>query len=215
MGEKLIFIAIGTAAMLVLSLLRRKKYQLELWKAIVTPFVLTFFGVIGTLLMFFIETGRWGGISFYGSVFMIPVGLLLYSLIIKEKYTSILDFSVTQICAMLASMKILCLKSGCCYGAILFDGFRFPSQIAEMSASLCIMALFLYFEKKEKYRGIYYPLYLVIYGTVRFVLNFFRGGLSPLVWILPAGHFWSIVAIIIGIMWLLLEQINEEKTSDN
>lgn len=215
MQEKLIFISLGTAAMLILSLLRRKKYELSLWKAIVTPFVLTLLGVSGTLIMFFIETGRWGGISFFGSIFMIPIGLLLYSLIIREKYTHILDFSVTQICAMLAIMKILCLKSGCCYGTILFDDVRFPSQIAEMLASIGIMILFLYFEKREMFKGDFYPLYFIIYGVVRFVLNFFRGGLSPFVWILPAGHFWSIVAMVIGILWLILLNKAGEQSSNN
>jgi prolipoprotein diacylglyceryltransferase len=149
MLKKLLFILIGTAAMMILSLLRRKKYRLSLWKAILTPFVLTIFGVLGTLVLFFIETGQWGGVSFYGSVFLIPVGLLLYSWLIKEKYTHVLDFSVTQICAMLACMKISCLVDGCCFGILLFQHtngqmIRFPSQIIEMIVSVCIMLIFLY-----------------------------------------------------------------------
>lgn len=200
--------------MLVLSLLRRKKYELSLWKAIVTPFVLTIFGVLGTLIMFYIETGRWGGISFYGSVFMIPVGLAVYSLIIREKHTHILDFSVTQVCAMLAVMKVLCLKSGCCYGITLGESVRFPSQIAEMIGSIGIMILFLYFEKSNKYSGKFYPMYFIIYGIWRFILNFFRGGLTPFVWFIPAGHFWSIVAVAIGLVWLLLEQKDDEEITN-
>ena len=208
----LIFISIGTAIMLVLSLLRRKQYQLSLWKAILTPFVLTFFGVAGTLVMFFIETGRFGGISFYGSVFMIPVGLILYSELIKEKYMHMLDFSVVQICAMLATMKVNCTISGCCYGIILFDDVRFPSQIVEVIVGIGIMALFLYFEKKEMYKDNFYPLYFIIYGAIRFVLNFFRGGISPLVWIIPAGHLWSIVAMVIGFVWFKLQNKSKDKS---
>ncbi len=198
--------------MLVLSLLRRKQYQLSLWKAILTPFVLTLFGVAGTLVLFFIETGRFGGISFYGSVFMIPVGLFLYSELIKEKYMRMLDFSVVQICAMLATMKVNCTLSGCCYGIILFDDVRFPSQIVEVIVGLGIMALFLHFEKKEIFKDNFYPLYLMIYGAIRFVLNFFRGGISPFVWFIPAGHLWSIIAIILGIVWFVANNRNKQTT---
>lgn len=190
--------------MLVLSLLRRKKYELSLWKAIVIPFALTVFGVAGTMILAFIESGSWGGISFYGSVFLIPVGMFFFSLLIREKYSHVLDFSVTQICAMLAVMKVLCLKSGCCYGIMITESFQFPSQMVEVFTGFGLMVLFLVLEVKGMFKGELYPLYFLVYGGMRFVLNFFRGGISPFVWILPAGHFWSIIAMLIGFTSLMI-----------
>ena len=213
MSDRILFILIGTAAMLVLSLLRRKKYEISLWKAIVIPFALTVFGVAGTMVLAFIESGAWGGISFYGSVFLIPVGMFFFSLLIREKYSHVLDFSVTQICAMLAVMKVLCLKSGCCYGIMITESFQFPSQIVEVITGFGLMVLFLILEVKGMFKGELYPLYFLVYGGMRFVLNFFRGGISPFVWILPAGHFWSIIAMIIGFTTLMI--MEKRRTESN
>lgn len=203
--------------MLVLSLIRRIKHEISLVKAIITPIMLTISGVVGTMLLYFIETGKWGGISFYGSVFFIPLCMIPYSLIIKEKIVKILDFSVPQICIMLAAMKVNCLTSGCCYGIELFtknDGtiVRFPSQFIEMIVALGIMIIFIYLVNTGKYTGRHYALFFVLYGIIRFALNFLRGDLSAFISILPAGHFWSIIAMIIGTVWLFIADRKKPKS---
>ena len=215
MKDRTLFILIGVVAVLAVSLFQRKKYQLGFIKTIISMVLIAIVGVLGTLLMYFIENGEWGGISFYGSVFIIPMFLYSYSKIIKEPYTKMSDFYVPQVCAMSAVMKILCLKSGCCGGIELFekaDGtiVKFPSQIVEMISVILIMLLFLYFEHKGLFKGRFYPLFFIIYGSVRFALNFLRADLNAFVWFIPSGHFWSIVAIVIGATWLLLAKSNNE-----
>ena len=49
-----------------------------------------------------------------------------------------------------------------------------------------------------------YEVFLVSYGILRLIINFFRGDIDAFVWILPAGHLWSIIAIISGILWIIL-----------
>ena len=113
-----------------------------------------------------------------------------------------MDFCAAPICAMLAVMKCRCIQAGCCGGRLLsFSGnikIRFPSRIAELIVILIIMCVLIYLERREKYANKIYSIFLVLYGVTRFLLNFGRTGLTPFIWILPPGHFWSIVAVVIG-----------------
>ena len=215
----LFWASIGLAAALVLSLIRRREYGYSLTKAVATTFLFMAMAVVGAYIMGVVEGGMLGNISFYGSIFMVPISIVIYCLITKEDSRKMLDYFVPQICAGLAPTKIMCLVSGCCYGIKLFekaDGsvVRFPSQIIEMLASLTIMFVLVTLEKKNKFSNLHFPLFLVMYGAIRFILNCFRGDLVPFVWFLPAGHFWSIVAIVIGLMWLLLEQKDDETITE-
>lgn len=216
MKSKILFVIIAVVSLMPL-LLRRKKYDIGVTKTIISLIYVAAFGALGTYIMFFIESGRWGGTSFYGTVFIIPLSLFFFSFIAKEKYTKLLDFFVPELCLALGMAKVLCLLNVCCNGFILYrepDGtiVRFPSQIIEMSVALSLMILFLYFEHKGLFKDRFYPLFFVIYGSLRFVVNFFRDDLSAFVWILPSGHFWSIVAIIIGLLWLALGYRNKDKS---
>lgn len=195
--------------MLILSVFRRKQYSLPLWKSIVIPFLLTIFGVTGTMILFFIETGRFGGISFYGSVLLIPVLLIPTAWLLRVPYGKITDYAVPQICIMLSVMKVSCFITGCCGGIALYtspagDIVHFPSQIVELVVSLLICALILYLDKRRVLENRLYGVYFLVYGILRFGLNFLRDGIKPFVWIVPAGHFWSLISIGLGIAWILL-----------
>ncbi len=218
MGERYLFIGIGTALMLVMSILRRKQYKFPLWKSILLPFLLTIFGVVGAMVLYLIESGSFGGISFYGSVLLIPVLLIPAALLLKIPYGEITDYSVPQICLMLAVMKIHCFVSGCCGGICLNaeKEIYFPSQIAELIVSLLIAALILYMDSQKWLKGRLYGVYFLIYGVLRFTLNFLRIGIKPFIWIIPAGHFWSIISIILGILWIMfLSPENVAKIKSN
>ena len=219
MEKRLLFISLGTAAALLLSLIRRKKYKIGLLKSILLTFLFMSMAIIGALGMGVLEGSGFGTISLYGSIFFIPISITVYCRIAKESTAKMLDYFVPQICAGLAPVKLMCLTGGCCYGMKLFekaDGtiVRFPSQIAELCTSLVIMLILLYFEKKNLFTGKHYPIFFIIYGATRFILNSLRGGTTPFVWFLPAGHFWSIVAIVIGLMWLILAQKDDEPANE-
>lgn len=80
---------------------------------------------------------------------------------------------------------------------------RFPSQLVEMAVSFAICILMITLIMKGKCRGIIYPMFLVIYGIARFVLNYLRETEDVLVG-LSIGNIWSLVAAIIGSIWLLV-----------
>lgn len=202
--QRILILCGGTVGMLMLMLLRRNFYpQVQLWKYPIISILLTLAGVFGAMLMYYIETGKFGGTSLFGSIFFIPL-LLLPMLFLRIPFSTLMDLCAPAECLMLVLMKLDCLLSGCCFGKYLPSlEFQFPSQIIEMLTFFVIMLLLLQLERNKKNRGRIYGHFLIIYGFARFILNWFRYGVKPFVWILPAGNFWSIVAIAIGFAWLV------------
>ena len=164
-------------------------------------------------LLYFIENGEWYGVSFYGAILFIPVLFLPAAKIFHERYGALMDLCAPAICIMLAIMKCSCMISGCCRGRLLFSdgnggGFVFPSRIVEIVVIIGIMLLLMVFEKDEDNQTKIYPMLMMMYGGTRFFLNFFRAELSPFVWIIPPGHFWSIISVICG--YLVLRRIKNK-----
>lgn len=210
-----LFLLAGTVLMAAVMLLGNRQYRFLHWKVVLSACVLTVVGTAGTKLMVFIENGSWGGFSFYGAVFLVPVGMLLTGRCLRLSGGPLLDLCALGVCIMLALMKVNCLVSGCCGGRILFlraDGtpVRFPSQIVEGAVALLLMLVLLRLLRGGKYEGRIYPCFMVIYGIVRYILNFLRDT-EPVVWILPSGNIWSLLSIVVGVLWLISIQKHRNK----
>jgi prolipoprotein diacylglyceryltransferase len=206
----IIFLAVGTAAMLIPLILYGRQKQIKLWKSVAVAIMLTVTGTIGTYVMGLIENQfRFGSRSFYGAVFLIPPVFLLIYRALQIPYGKLMDMSAPSVCIMLVLMKVLCCLEGCCEGRVMVtldssEVVRFPSQIVELIVALILFAVLLKMAYKDKYYGYVYPWYMLIYGAVRFIMNFLRANTKPFVWILPAGHFWSLIAITVGGLWIIL-----------
>lgn len=207
-----IFISIGTILMIITFLLCGE--NIKIWKRIVSAIVFVVAGVCGTMILAYIEMGRFGGKSFFGAVLISPIIMAIYALIIREKTSDILDICAPAECFMLALMKVQCYLEECCYGIVIGHNqygkiIRFPSQLTEFAAAIVIGIILLCEVRSNKKSGTVYARYLVIYGICRFVLNLLRET-KPFIWILPAGNVWSLVAIAIGIVYLVLQKTRRE-----
>lgn len=207
--QLLAFLIAGTALMGVPIVFVSHKYGIRIWKGFVATVLLTVTGTVGTFLMYYLENGKWGGLSFYGAVFLVPIVFLCVAPILKIPYRELTDLSAIGECIMLALMKVHCLINTCCMGRVLFtaaDGTAvlFPSREVELVNALIIFFILLRWALKGKNRGELYPWYLLIYGSARFVLNIFRQAWVDKTMLLPVGNIWSIIAIAIGIIWILL-----------
>ena len=172
-------------------------------------FLLTIVGTLGTYAWFFVENFKFGGRSFYGAVFFVPLVFLLLPSIIKIPYGQLVDLCAPAECIMLSFMKVQCLVTGCCAGRALFTNelgeiVRFPSQLVELLFAYAIAIALMVMSHKAMFKEKVYPWYLILYGSTRFVLNFFReewelynGGVPPL------GTIWSVLAVIIGVCWIV------------
>lgn len=197
--------------MLIPIVVQTTWYKIKLWKSVPIAVTLTVSGTIGTYLWFFIENHWIGGTSFYGAVFVVPIIFLLATKVFCIPYGELIDLCAPAECVMLAIMKVQCLVSGCCSGRELYvnaEGIPvyFPSQMAELVNALIICAVLMIMAYRKMSQGSVYPLYMLIYGITRFVLNTFRAHQADFLFGMPPGHVWSLLSIVIGIIWLGVNQ---------
>ena len=73
LAGRLTIIDLGAVAMFISMILRKKEFQqVAIWKMALLTVWLTITGVAGTMILAYIETGEFGGTSFYGAVLMVP-----------------------------------------------------------------------------------------------------------------------------------------------
>ena len=207
LSGRMAIIGLGAVAMFLSMLLRKKHFpQVAIWKMVLLTLWLTITGVLGTMVLAYIEMGKFGGTSFYGAVFMVPI-LILPAMLMRITYKDILNLCAPAECAMLLVMRFDCLDKGCCFGRYLPAlEFQFPSQIAEMVVAITIMITLIQMHRKDRQVQLY-PWYMILYGVCRFILQGFRyGGTDPWVLGLSQGHLWSLVSMAIGTVWLLLSR---------
>lgn len=205
--ETVIALSAGTCAMLILILILMKLYRVKLWKGLPIAIILTITGTISTYIWFFVESSWFGGRSYYGAVFLVPLAFIYVAKLMRIPYGELMDFCAPAECVMLAIMKYQCWVDGCCAGRVMLEiaidgSVVFPSQIVELINAVLVMAVLMGIAISKKACGKVYAWYLVIYGVTRFVLNWFRADISPLLLGLPAGNLWSLLAVFVGIMWL-------------
>ena len=193
-----------------------------------TLFLLEVFGgigaVIGAKLWFQIETNGWtdlsietvmsGGWSSYGGL---VIGILTIILVCKwnhfdrEIYEKNFVFLVPLVHMF---WKIGCYMAGCCYG-IAYDGIfavtfpetgvaphdvsLFPVQLLEAILLAGLVILFYIKGKKDSFRS---PIteYIVCYGIIRFVVEFFRYREDR--WILSVPQGIAVLAVLLGVGFL-------------
>ena len=207
LSGRMAIIGLGAVAMFLSMLFRKKQFpQVAIWKMVLLTLWLTITGVLGTMILAYIELGEFGGTSFYGAVFLVPI-LILPAMLMKISYKDILNLCAPAECAMLLVMRFDCLDKGCCFGRYLPAlEFQFPSQIAEMVVAITIMITLIQMHRKDRQVQLY-PWYMILYGVCRFILQGFRyGGTDPWVLGLSQGHLWSLVSMAIGTVWLLLSR---------
>ena len=210
---------LGTIAMLLPIVIQSRWYKIKLWKCFPIAFLLTVVGTAGTNVWYYIESGFVGGRSFFGAVFLVPVVFVLLSKLFRSPYGEIVDLCAPAECVMLAIMKVQCLKEGCCAGRVIYTTVEgaevlFPSQIAEMGNAVIIFFVLMLLAHNWRYKGSIYPTYLILYGISRFVLNFFRSGITPVILGLSYGSFWALCACIIGITWLYVNKKKQMHTTE-
>lgn len=201
---------LGYVMMIVFMLLpkRRQKYGLSWVKSVIFATAELFFGILGCKILFLLENitrvrqngFTFGGFSFYGAVFLIPLMMPLVGKALKLSLRDSLNSSAICIVAMLGTIRMGCFLNGCCGGRVFHIGeyyFSLPTQLIEFVFDLLILSLLLRCEKKGNDYGSLYPKFLLWYGSVRFLIEFVRNTEKDWLY-LSHAHWFSAAAIIIG-----------------
>ena len=201
----------GIVGMAVLCCLRAKQYRLTCSKAIVFTLLLSVVGLLGTKLLFIAENIEivmseglsLAGQSFFGALFLIPPIVALYSRLFGLRAAQGVDLCAAPVIFILMCMRMGCLMSGCC-GGIFIGTFQVPAQFLEALGDAIILTVLLETEKRNKFIGRLYPLLMVLYGSMRFFLEFVRDTEKNLLGF-SQGQLYSVIAIVVGVAWLKMK----------
>jgi prolipoprotein diacylglyceryltransferase len=203
-----IFLVIGLVCMVLCMCYVGRKYGLTIKQIVLSAVYMTVTGVFATYLMSYIEAGEWGGRSFFGAAFLVPVFMYPMAKVMKVAYGDMMDICAPAGCIMLALLKVKCAVDGCCYGRWIImstSAFRFPSQIVESIGALVLMAVLLIMIARGNQRRMIYPWCLFLYGIMRSVLNLLRET-TPWLGPVPQGNVWAMLALLIGLEILIVHK---------
>ena len=228
---------VGFAAMLIIHLCSRRKYGFGNVKTVLYT-VMTFInGVLGALLMGVIQNtvirhfdgpGGYGEgkVCIFGALLFLPVLMFLFSLVSRDSFKTLMDYTSGGIFSVLAAAKFGCVFAGCCHGVRYGWGIYnlkenaavFPVQIYE---SLCIvlvvvLVLILNFKVKKLKTGLIYPIGTIVYCATRFFWEFFRyydegSILKNLLFGLTFWQFFALLTIALSVIWIVLIQKFEDR----
>ena len=200
------FMILGMPVIILLTVCRRKQYGMSVLAAILYMLTHLTVGIFGAVTLFAAknEFTSFSGMAFYGGIFLILVTMPLLARLFRLTPGQALDVSAPALAAYSAVFRFGCLVEGCCGGSLCNLGsisFRWPTQMMESFGDVLILAVLLQMSHKEKKQGLLYPTFLVMYGTMRFVIECLRD-MEPLLFGLTEGHWNSLLAIVIGSVWL-------------
>jgi phosphatidylglycerol---prolipoprotein diacylglyceryl transferase len=132
-----------------------------------------------------------GGLVFFGGFLAAVTASAIY---IRKKNLKIwitADIIAPGIAIGHAIGRIGCLFAGCCYGktcdlpfAIKFtnsqslaplDVYLHPTQIYSMISNLILFFTLLWLQKRKKFHGMVFLIYIMLYSLFRSIIEFFRG----------------------------------------
>lgn len=201
-----LLLLVGMLGMLLCAYKRQNLFRLSGWQCGAFAVLLTVVGITGAMLMYFLETGAFGGVSFYGAVFLIPLLMPLVGFLFRMKPGQTMDICGPCVAIMIGCMRFGCFLSGCCGGWSVCLGsfcFEWPTQMLDSIGDFAIMSWLLLYEEKQPQNGKLYPMFMVAYSAMRFFLEFLRD--TPKDWLyMSHGQWFAIAAVAAGLLWLAL-----------
>ena len=140
---------------------------------------------------------RIGAISVLGEYLICPLILLAFSKISRLNTKGLFDCYALCAAVTLILMRINCIHAGCCQGICLPGSeMRVPVREIEIAFYALMFLWFLYRERKGYVEGTFFPLLMMLYGILRFILEWFREANTSSAFHL--SHIWAIAAAVIG-----------------
>lgn len=156
-----------------------------------------------------------GGLSFHGGLFGAIIAGIWFARKKKISFWKLADISVIPVVIALFLGRIGNFINGELYGRITsvpwavkfkgVDGFRHPSQLYEALKNLLMFAVLWKFRNKKLKEGVLFSLFIVMYGALRFFIEFFRQPDEQIGFVLfnlSMGQMLCIVMLAIGIPML-------------
>lgn len=163
--------------------------------------------------------GNWftgGNANYYGSLTAWFIAITILTIVFKTSPLHVHDMFAPALPIQLFFAKLACFFSGCCSGFAMPGSWyfnqntgrcEFPVQLLEALVALGLYFVLIWYQKRNRFPGSMFPLYLVLYAASRFMTEFFRADFPNVFWGLDAYQLMSIVyaflgTVLFGIVWL-------------
>ena len=177
-----------------------------------------------------------GGLAFYGTIIFGLPTVVLYFTMHRAPILKYLDNYGYGIAFGVAMGRMGCYLNGCCFGDITSSSFSsqfikyglsaknqfardiilnlkdlpfpvFPAQLISFTVNMLIfLFLWIFVRKRYKKDGTVFGLWLVMYGTFRFIIEMFRADDRGLFFnnLLSSSQIIAVITIVIGALMLYL-----------
>ncbi len=161
-----------------------------------------------------------GGFVFYGGLIGGLVNVGLFKLVDREFSVNVFWSIVPALAIGHGIGRIGCFLAGCCFGEktdffwgiYSHEHFRHPTQLIE-ATGLFLISLYLLKSKLPRFLLICH--YLVLYGFLRFCVEFLRGDSIRGQWGLLSPSQWiSLCLLILGIFFIIKNKFNDLQYSN-
>lgn len=155
------------------------------------------------------------GLVFYGGLAGGLGAVYAYCRRYRLPYGAVLNICTPAIPLFHIFGRIGCFFAGCCWGIPAVYGISFhqapfapngipllPVQLIEAACNLLLFVFLAAFSRRARAKALTFPLYLLGYGLLRFVLEFFRGDALRGIFVLSTSQWLSLVAIALGLILL-------------
>lgn len=205
-------ISVGVAFVVGYSIRKRYGFSFAKCTAYVTcDVVLGVLYIFGTSWVF--GGGKMSGLNFIRIVPFLWSYFALLAWYLKDPYGKVFDLLTLVGAFLFVVARIGCIFPGCCHGYPSRWGLYsnvagtvcFPVQIVEIVIGLIVAFLLLGMSKRNACQGKIYPYYLIMFGSTRFVLEFFRDN-AKLFWGLSELSLFAAACVVLGIGILIYQK---------
>ena len=223
--EKAVIICLLISAVLriVLGYVQKDIWKIKTYKYWIIVPSMTVVGTLGAKTASWIAYGRFSGTRLYGTVLAIAIFGAVLAIILCIPYRELYGFSSGGTWLAVTVMKVPCIIDGCCAGRVMFTNSSgnpvlFPSQIVETVVAALIFVWFYRLGQSKYSHSRLFPLAMIWYGIYRYLADFMRGHpveQSPFILWIPAGRFFSLMILIIGLiaMYLIVKKESNKVTA--
>ena len=152
-------------------------------------------------------------IRLFGAIFFLPIFYYLGAKLFHRNVNRVLDIASITLVMGIVFGRIDCLIGGCCNGFLIPGSNTLHWPIREIELIYYGIFLIYYYRKvlRSETHGEICPIFMIQYGVLRFLLEWFRLEYTSRIGILRLAHVWCIISVVIGLVWLLILRKKEAK----
>lgn len=213
----------GFAITFVVSWFKKAQYGNSQAQSILLPIIFLVISFSGAKLLYIIENYHlyksngleMSGVSLFGAIYLVLIITPIVALVTRKKILAMYDFFTPFGLILLAATRTGCFFNGCCGATKIWKGTNpiiLPVQLFEVVCDLLILEICFYIERKKPQKGYMYPVFMLLYGICRFILEFLRDTPKDIKGF-SHGQVFSVIAILAAVVMFAIVQKVDAKES--